>query len=173
MRPPALTNATWHNTIRHMAPPKKYTARPAPASVVLSPSLEYASLLGVTSTDSLDLIGRVTKGLSYSAFEHLQKLLDIPVRQLAEVVNIPARTLHRRKEEGRLQQDESDRLIRVSRIYSKALGLFSGNQAETRDWLSSPQRAFGGTSPLQMSSTDVGAREVEALIGQLEYGVFP
>jgi uncharacterized protein (DUF2384 family) len=39
-------------------------------------------------------------------------------------------------------------------------------------WLRSPNRALGGESPLALSKTEVGAREVENLIGRLEHGVF-
>ena len=114
----------------------------------------------------------ISKGLSFSAFEHLRAAMDLPSAELAELAGIPARTLQRRKEEGRLQPDESDRLVRLSRVYGLSLELFEGDQAQARHWLASPQLAFGSRSPLSMTSTEVVAREVEALIGRLEHGVF-
>lgn len=73
---------------------------------------------------------------------------------------------------GRLDSSESDKLVRLSRVVGRTLALFEDNQAEAKHWLASPQLALGGASPLEMASTEVGAREVEALIGRLEYGVF-
>jgi uncharacterized protein (DUF2384 family) len=35
-----------------------------------------------------------------------------------------------------------------------------------------PQRALGGAVPLEIAKTEVGAREVEQIIGRLEQGVF-
>ena len=35
-----------------------------------------------------------------------------------------------------------------------------------------PQRALGGAIPLDIAKTEVGAREVEQIIGRLEQGVF-
>lgn len=168
-----LTCAIWPFILCHMPIMGKpslmtqtYTALP------LTSSVQYAVILGLSPSDSLDLISSVNKGLRFSAFERLQEAIDLSAQELAKVVSIPTRTLHRRKEQGRLQPDESDRLVRLSRVYGKTLELFEGNKLEARHWLSSPQSALGGTSPLSMASTEVGAREVEALIGRLEYGVF-
>jgi uncharacterized protein (DUF2384 family) len=41
-----------------------------------------------------------------------------------------------------------------------------------RRWMSQPKRALGGITPLRCCDTDVGAREVEALLGRIEHGVF-
>jgi hypothetical protein len=41
------------------------------------------------------------------------------------------------------------------------------------EWLTDAQYSFGGVPPIEMARTDVGAQEVERLIGQLEHGVFP
>ncbi len=72
---------------------------------------------------------------------------------------------------GRLAPDESERLLRVSMLFEKAVDLFDGDVAEATRWLRSPQRGLGGPSPLEFARTEVGAREVENLIGRLEHGV--
>ena len=91
---------------------------------------------------------------------------------MAELVQIKPRTLDRRKNEGRLQPDESDRLLRAAKVFGKAIALFEGDVPFAKEWLSSRQAALGGAVPLEMAKTDVGAREVEDLIGRLEHGVF-
>jgi putative toxin-antitoxin system antitoxin component (TIGR02293 family) len=91
--------------------------------------------------------------------------------ELARFVRISPRTLARRKDVGRLQPDESDRLLRLSRLVGLALQLFEGSLEEARSWLRTPNRALGEASPLEFATTDVGTREVEQLIGRLEHGV--
>jgi putative toxin-antitoxin system antitoxin component (TIGR02293 family) len=59
-----------------------------------------------------------------------------------------------------------------SRIFGRALSLFEGDHDAAKRWLSEPQRALGGEIPMGLARTDVGALEVERLIGRLEYGVF-
>jgi putative toxin-antitoxin system antitoxin component (TIGR02293 family) len=64
-------------------------------------------------------------------------------------------------------------LIRGARIFAMTLELFEGDMEATRRWLTAPQIALGGETPIEYASTDLGAREVEALIGRLEHGVAP
>jgi putative toxin-antitoxin system antitoxin component (TIGR02293 family) len=73
---------------------------------------------------------------------------------------------------GRFAPDESERLLRVSTVFEKAVELFEGDVAGAVTWLTSPRRALGYQTPLAYSRTELGAREVENLIGRLEHGVF-
>lgn len=88
------------------------------------------------------------------------------------MVRIPARTLSRRKASGRLSPDESERLLRISRIVDQAVALFEGDHDAAMQWLQTPQPALNREKPLDFARTEIGAREVEDLIGRLEYGVF-
>jgi len=90
----------------------------------------------------------------------------------AEILFMSARTLQRRKTAGRLRAGESDRLLRLSRIFGEALGLFEGDSDAALRWMKKPLPILGRVSPLQMSKTEPGALEVERLIGRLEHGVF-
>lgn len=48
-----------------------------------------------------------------------------------------------------------------------------GDQDDARTWLRRPQWGLGGAIPLEYARTDPGAREVEALLDRIEYGVTP
>ncbi len=143
----------------------------ATAPGVTSGQHEYLSLLGLRSFDTVSLLKRLDEGLSYAAFEKLKSRLGISSRELADVAQITPRTLARRKSAGRMQPDESDRLVRMARVFSRAIGLYSGNEDLARAWMMRPRRALGGPSPFEMARTEVGAREVEKLIHQIEHGV--
>jgi len=80
--------------------------------------------------------------------------------------------LARRKASGRLTADESEKLLRLSSTFENTLDLFEGNRRQALAWLSSPKKEFEDQTPLEYSRTEVGAREVEDLIGRLEHGVF-
>ena len=132
----------------------------------------YARLLGIKDDDAASLHEKVEAGMDYRFFETLLRVMDIHSNTACEVLHIPARTIHRRKEEGRLRPDESDRVLRLTRIYGRAIELFEGDNAAALVWLRSPSKALGGETPLNMSKTEPGAIEVEHLIGRLEHGVF-
>jgi putative toxin-antitoxin system antitoxin component (TIGR02293 family) len=87
------------------------------------------------------------------------------------MVGIPRRTLARRKIEKRFNADESDRLLRTARVFAKTLRLFDANRDAAVEWLTTLEMALG-TAPATLMSSDVGAREVERVIGALEHGVF-
>jgi putative toxin-antitoxin system antitoxin component (TIGR02293 family) len=132
----------------------------------------YILLLGLEPTDTAHLAEMVEKGFYFRELERLKDNVGLPLSELARLVRITPRTLNRRKKEGRLTAEESDRLLRLARVLGSALKLFEGDVDTARAWLSSPQRALGGAVPWDLSRTDIGAREVENTIGRLEHGVF-
>jgi putative toxin-antitoxin system antitoxin component (TIGR02293 family) len=132
----------------------------------------HVTLLGMKSVETAELLERVRRGFIFTAFERLGKNIDLAPRELAFIMQIPLRTLDRRKERGRLEPAESDRLLRVSRVFAAAIELFEGDADAARRWVSRKQNALGNRKPLDLLRTELGAREVEAFIGRLEHGVF-
>lgn len=130
-----------------------------------------AGVLALRATDPLALHALIEAGLRWTAIERLARALALPLAQIAETLRIAPRTLTRRREEGRFDADESERLVRLGRLVDLALQLFEGDLPAARRWLAAPQPALGGKAPLDLSRTEVGAREVEALIGRLEHGI--
>lgn len=128
--------------------------------------------LGLDPASPHELIGMVNEGLDFAAFEILRDTLGVSAKSLSELMKISARTLHRRRQAGRFDPLESDRLLRISRVYIKAVALFEGKHEAAAEWLHTPSVALGNASPFHYASTEAGALEVEDLIGRLEYGVF-
>jgi putative toxin-antitoxin system antitoxin component (TIGR02293 family) len=131
----------------------------------------YAALLGLRTYEPLELFEQVRKGLRCSTFVRFQRNTNLSAKALAVLTQIPPRTLARRKAEGKLDPGESDRLLRASRVFGRALELFEGDNEAAGGWLSSPQPALGGRVPLELAQSEVGAHEVENLIGRLEHGI--
>jgi putative toxin-antitoxin system antitoxin component (TIGR02293 family) len=118
-----------------------------------------------------DLIRQIQKGLRFSELETLQNSIDMPFEQLAAKLSISRSTLQRRKAAGRLSPDESDKVMRLSRLLEHATTVF-GDIDKARTWLKFPQRGLGGAVPLDYAETEVGAREVDNLLGRIDYGVY-
>jgi putative toxin-antitoxin system antitoxin component (TIGR02293 family) len=131
----------------------------------------YVALLGLRDYRPVRIYAQLQKGLAYGAFERFQRNTRLSAATVAELIQLPLRTLARRKQAGRLQPDESDRLARVARVFGRALGLFEGDPEAARHWLSSKQPLLGNLVPLELAGTDVGASEVEHLIGRIEHGI--
>lgn len=117
------------------------------------------------------LVQLVSRGLPFEALRRFQRNVDLTLGELARLIHVQVRTLMRRKAEGRLQADESDRLLRASRLFARAIALFEGDLDAARGWLSARQPGLGRETPLELARTEVGVRQVEALIGRLEHGI--
>jgi len=118
-----------------------------------------------------ELIRKIQKGLRFSELETLQSTIDLPFEQLAANLSISRSTLQRRKAAGRLSPDESDKVIRFSRLLEHAARVF-GDIEKGRAWLKYPQYGLGGAVPLDYARTEIGAREVDNLLGRIDYGVY-
>jgi putative toxin-antitoxin system antitoxin component (TIGR02293 family) len=114
---------------------------------------------------------RVREGLPYEALAAVAARYDIPLRELTRVLALPERTLARRKIEGRLRADESDRLFRLGRVAALAEDVL-GETAKAARWLRRPNRALGGRAPLDVLDTDLGAQQAETVLHRVEHGVF-
>ena len=132
----------------------------------------YLTLLGLPQLNTAKLLQRVEQGFSFSILVRFQRNVALPMKDIAAWVRITQTTLNRRRETGRLRPDESDRVLRASRVFGKALELFDGDTDAARYWLGNPHPALGGAVPMSVAKSDLGAREVEDLIGRLEHGVF-
>jgi putative toxin-antitoxin system antitoxin component (TIGR02293 family) len=131
----------------------------------------YVLLAGLKPQPTFSLLARVQKGLPASALERLREATGLGAAELLAALDLPERTWARRRKSGRLDPAESDRLLRLARVFAAALGLFDGDPRLAREWLSEPRRALGGRVPFALVVTELGAREVEALIGRIEHGV--
>jgi putative toxin-antitoxin system antitoxin component (TIGR02293 family) len=102
----------------------------------------------------------------------LAEKLDLGNAALSRKLGIPQRTMTRRlSQHSRLSAAESDRTVRLARVYATAVEMI-GNQEKAVEWLRTPNRALAGERPLDQLDTDLGAREVEDVLGRIAYGVY-
>src|SRR5437764_12123838 len=83
-------------------------------------------------------IGRIQAGLSFRAVQNLQKALDIPLQTVASVLGMSRATLHRRKLRGKIDGEESEKLVRYQRLLKQAEDAF-GDGTCAREWLTHKQ----------------------------------
>jgi len=123
------------------------------------------------SDSPADVVRAIRQGLPTEHFDALQEALDVTTRDLAQIVGITQSTLSRRRQHGPFNADESERIVRIARLFNHAVRAMESKET-ARKWLKEPARALGGESPLRFADTEPGAREVERLLTRLEHGVF-
>lgn len=118
-----------------------------------------------------DLKRWIREGLPFTSLEAVMEQFGLKREEVSWALDLPLRTLARRKQERRLSPGESDRLVRVVRIAVQAAEVLGGREEAAR-WLHAPNRALGGQTPLELLDTDLGSRQVEDVLGRIEHGVY-
>ncbi len=152
-----------------------YNIKPNDTEQPQAPSGEIAMQvysIKLKSANLFDTIAQIETGLPMSSFDIFRKKIGLSESALSAIMSIPKRTLTRRKQSGRLSPLESERLVRLARLFDKATEVFGGNEKVAAGWFKEPARALGNKTPLEMAETEIGAQEVNALLVRIEHGVF-
>ena len=119
-----------------------------------------------------DVVQKIRAGISAEAFIQIADRLDLSQEELATKLGLVARTIHRkRKASETLSSADSEKVVRVARIWNSARDLFTTDEAIAQ-WLTTPVAPLGHVPPLDLLDTDVGAADVEGFIKGLAYGNF-
>ena len=120
--------------------------------------------------DPAEAIEAIREGLPAEAFDWLKEELDLTAATLADALHVSRRTVSRRKKEGRFKTGESERVLRLVKLYRRAAEVLGGPE-EARAWMQEPNFALGEATPLRFADTEPGARRLEQLLGQIEHGI--
>lgn len=116
------------------------------------------------TTDN-DLARVIHVGVSVHALE----FTDLSKHEIFHFI-IPDRTLrHRKKRNEMLSQDETDRLVRLTRIQAIAEEVFE-NEKNAATWLRQPLTILDDQPPLDYATTEPGARVIEQILAKIAWG---
>jgi putative toxin-antitoxin system antitoxin component (TIGR02293 family) len=126
-------------------------------------------VLGRPFQTEVDLQAAIRDGFPQTVVEQVMHATGLTLKELAASLDLSPRSLQRRRREGRLARYESDRLYRLARIIALAKH-YVGDDEKAIRWLRRPNRVLGGSTPLQLIDTEIGARAVENVLGRIAYG---
>ncbi len=126
-------------------------------------------ILGRRLATNRDLREAIREGLPPAVIERLMAASGLSLSELAAALDLSPRSLQRRRSAGKLARFESDRLYRLARIVALA-NEFLGDHERAIRWLKRPNHALGGIAPVAALDTELGARQVENVLGRIAYG---
>jgi putative toxin-antitoxin system antitoxin component (TIGR02293 family) len=127
------------------------------------------STLGVDVASAADLARVVFIRIPLKALAHVTRTGSFSETEIQHFI-IPARTRrHRQQRRERLTVEESDRLVRLTRIQALAEDVF-GNTAKANTWLRDPLAELNGNPPLELAQTEAGARVIEQILAKIDWG---
>jgi putative toxin-antitoxin system antitoxin component (TIGR02293 family) len=124
--------------------------------------------LGRALSNDRDVREAIREGFPHAVLGELMRASGLTLKELAGALDLSPRSLQRRRR-GRLARFESDRLYRMARVLALARESL-GDGARASRWLRRTNRALGGVAPLAAIDTELGARQVENLLGRIAYG---
>lgn len=132
--------------------------------------VRVGEILGQDIRTQADVVRMVRVGLPPEAFNCLARRVRAGATMVA-----PRSTVRRRlRERQRFTTAESERMIRIARVYALAMDAF-GEEGEAQSWLGTRAAYLPGErdiSPSELSVMDAGARLLEALLLRTAHGVF-
>jgi hypothetical protein len=128
------------------------------------------NLLGTTIKSEQDAFRLVMAGVKPRSYRLFVKHLKAPPSLIGS-----ESTLRRRlKDNAELSEVESERVLRLSRVFVLAVELF-GDEDSALEWLNTPGdwvAGAGAITPMELASKEAGARMVEASIQRTLHGIF-
>lgn len=127
-------------------------------------------LLGTKLTSEQDAFRLVLAGVKPKSYRLFVKHLKAP----ASLIGSESTLRRRLKENAELSEVESERVLRMTRVFVQAVELF-GDEKSALEWLNTPGEWLAGAdpiTPMKLASKEAGARIVEASIQRTLYGIF-
>lgn len=120
----------------------------------------------------LTIIEQAQQGVETAHVDQVANLLGISLKEMATVLQVAERTLHRFRNEGRLDAQASERLVLLENLAAHGLLVFDGRADAFADWLRHPLRELKRQSPLQLLTTISGFGLADDVLTRIEYGVY-
>ncbi|MDJ0725639.1 MAG: DUF2384 domain-containing protein [Prochloraceae cyanobacterium] len=139
------------------------------SSISTAQMLGGTAVLGVEVESDRDLEKVVLKGLPCEVIARvIDRIYPKQVTKYYELV--PRSTLIRRQNEGStLDLEESQKVERIARVFAFAIEVW-GDEDKAREFMKKPHPMLDDRVPFEASLSELGARQVEQLLGRLMFG---
>lgn len=136
-----------------------------------SPPSEGASPADAFRGDASELIRKMRAGTPARVVPEMAARLNLSQDRLFDTLNLPKSTMKARiSEDALLSSAEQDRIYRVEKVWTRALGVLEDEQSAKR-WITRENRSLGGEAPLALLDTAAGYELVLDTLGRIEYGI--
>ncbi|WP_229238517.1 antitoxin Xre/MbcA/ParS toxin-binding domain-containing protein [Dyadobacter sp. Leaf189] len=126
---------------------------------------------GSKHSSDFSLIRISREGVLRSEADEVSDLVGLTDNEIAFVLGMTPRNLHRIQSDKKLGTDASERLLLLRNVLVHALDTFEGKAGTVRNWLRTPLSELDDQSPLQLMDTITGFGLVDDVLGRLDYGL--
>lgn len=117
-----------------------------------------------------DRIKSIKAGFSVEVADAAKQTFQLTSQGLGDLLNLSVATYERRRKDAKpLDVAASERLDRIASVALRAEEIFEDKQVAS-EWMSSPNHALGGNTPLMHCETAIGAQQVRRILNAIEWG---
>jgi putative toxin-antitoxin system antitoxin component (TIGR02293 family) len=126
---------------------------------------------GASPVSDFTVIKTSREGVERSLVDYVSQMVKLTDNEMAYLLGMTPRNLHRISSDKLLGKDASERLLLLKNILIHALDTFDGKEVTVRNWLRTPISELNNQTPLQMMDTVTGFSLVDDVLGRLDYGL--
>ncbi len=121
--------------------------------------------------NSLEFVEAGNKGISKSSVVNLAGFMEVPLKDIANLLNISYKTLGRKKASDKMDSLASSLSIEIASTVARGLIVFEDSEKFNR-WLHKKNNALQGKTPFDLLNTPTGINIVNRLLVRIEEGIY-
>lgn len=118
-----------------------------------------------------DYIELSRNGIDKKSLLHLAKTIDFDLKELATVLHVSERTLHRYELNKNLGVEASSKVLQLAKLYAKGEAVF-GDLLKFKSWMQHPNFALAMKKPKELLDTTFGFQLLNEELVRIEHGIF-
>ena len=124
------------------------------------------------SRGSFEVIQQVRSGVQRGKADEIAQRFGLTDKELAPILKLSERTLHRIRPDALLDNNSSERLLLLEQLLSHGLDVFDDRADVLGRWLRIPLSELRQQPPLALLDTTTGFGMVHTVLGRIEHGIY-
>ncbi|MGZ5254298.1 MAG: type II RES/Xre toxin-antitoxin system antitoxin [Flavitalea sp.] len=149
----------------------EYIRKGSSASFITWDILGGKTFMAKEPVSAFDFLAVSNRGITMQSAINLASILDIPMKDMADLLNVSYKTLSRKKNTDVLDELSSSLVIEIAGTIANGLALFEDAEKLKR-WLKKENKALIGKKPIELLNTPTGIKLVNRVLHRIEEGIY-
>lgn len=118
------------------------------------------------------LVEQARAGVNRGKVDEVARIVGLTDKEMARILNLSERTLHRLRPDVRLDSNASERLLLLEGLIGHGLTVFDDRSDVLGRWLHVPLAELRRQAPVALLDTTTGFGMVHTVLGRIEHGIY-
>jgi putative toxin-antitoxin system antitoxin component (TIGR02293 family) len=118
------------------------------------------------------LVEQAREGVNRGKVDEVAQIVGLTDKEMARILNLSERTLHRLRPDVRLDSNASERLLLLESLIRHGLTVFDDRSDVLGRWLHVPLAELRRQTPVALLDTTIGFGMVHTVLGRIEHGIY-